>query len=372
MFSVIKSCSQGLQDYLVKNYETGVDVFEFRDLLARFSTNIISSVAFGIDNDCINEPNNIFRTIGAKLFKPNLRNGFRGMIQILMPKMFFKLGLRTVDADVEEFLFSIVKQTVEFREQNNFTRNDLMQQLIQLKNQGYVSVDSKSEIDKNDEEIATKLTINEVVAQCLVFYVAGFETTSSTMSFCLFELARNPEALKKVQAEVDNVFKTAGPEGVSYDMLDKLTYLDCCINETMRLYPSLPFLFRECSKDYNVPDSKLVIHEGTTVFISLMGLHRDPDIFKNPLQFKPEIFLNSSNGNGNSEGLFYMPFGDGPRICIGMRMGKLTVKLGLSMILSKFNVELTDKEMMNEVLEFHPNQAILNPLKPFNLKITTR
>jgi cytochrome P450 family 6 len=138
------------------------------------------------------------------------------------------------------------------------------------------------------------------------------------------------------------------------------------------MYPPVPLLFRSCLKDYKVSDSDLVIPKGTSVFIPLMGLQRDPEIFENPLQFKPERFENSPNGNGNSKGLFYLPFGDGPRICIGMRMGKLTTKLGLSLILSNFNVELNDKEMMHEVLKFHPNQLVLNPMKPFNLKVTKR
>jgi cytochrome P450 family 6 len=172
MFPIIKNCGQGLEDYLVTNFNNGVDVFEFRDLLARFSTNIISSVAFGIENDCINEPDHIFRKMGAKFFEPNFKNGIRGMIQLLIPSMFYKLKQKSLDDDIEEFMFSIVKQTVEYREQKNFSRNDFMQLLIQLKNQGYVSVDSKIESAKIESE-ATKLTIGELAAQCFVFFIAG-------------------------------------------------------------------------------------------------------------------------------------------------------------------------------------------------------
>lgn len=192
------------------------------------------------------------------------------------------------------------------------------------------------------------------------------------MSFCLFELARNPEKLQKAQEEIDKVFKTAGPDGITYEMLDQLSYLECCVDETLRLYPVVPFLFRECFKDYKVPDHDLVIPKGTSVFIPLIGLQRDPEIFENPMEFKPERFVDSSNGSGNSKGLFYMPFGDGPRNCIGARMGKLVTKIGLALILSKFNVELHDKDLMHKTLTFHPNAGILSPIKPFNLKVTTR
>lgn len=192
------------------------------------------------------------------------------------------------------------------------------------------------------------------------------------MSYCLFELARNPEALKKVQDEVDSIFRTLGPDGITYDALEKLTYLECCINETLRMYPPVPFLFRECRYDYKVPNSDIVIPKGTSVFIPTLGHQRDPEIFENPLQFKPERFLDSPTGNGNSKGLFYTPFGDGPRICIGMRMGKLTSKIGLALILRKFKLELTDASLLHAELKFHPSQGILTPMEHFNLKVTAR
>lgn len=80
MFSIIRNCGHVLNDYLELNLKNGVDVFEFRDLMARFNTNIISSVAFGIDNDCINEPDHIFRRMGAKFFETSFSNGIRNMV----------------------------------------------------------------------------------------------------------------------------------------------------------------------------------------------------------------------------------------------------------------------------------------------------
>lgn len=178
MFPIIRDCGQVLQDYLEKNVKSGVDVFEFRDLMARFNTSIISSVAFGIENDCINEPDHIFRRMGAKFFEPSLSNGVRGVFSFLGPKLFHKLKLKIVANDIEEFMFSIVKQTVELREQKNISRNDFMQLLIQLKNQGYVSVD-KGEKDSMDDHLkdvplnTSKLNINEIAAQAFVFFIAG-------------------------------------------------------------------------------------------------------------------------------------------------------------------------------------------------------
>lgn len=192
------------------------------------------------------------------------------------------------------------------------------------------------------------------------------------MSFCLFELARKPEVQKKIQQELDRVFKSSGAEETTYEMLGDLKYLEACIDETLRKYPIVPFHLRKAVNDYKVADSDLTIPKGTSIFIPVLGFHRDPEIYEDPMDFKPERFLDSSHGNGISEGIFYTPFGDGPRNCIGMRMGKLTTKIGLAIILLKYNLELSDKEMINKELEFHPNQVVLTPKKLFNIKVNRR
>lgn len=373
MFPIIRSCGQTLEDYLIKNKKTGVDVFEFRDLMARFNTNIISSVAFGIENDCINEPDHIFRRMGAKFFATSVKNGLRSMISFIGPKLLHKLKIKVLDQDVEDFMLSIVKQTVEYREKNNVTRNDFMQLMIQLKNQGFVSVDKGEEQSEEAKNVnVKKLNMNQLAAQAFVFFIAGFETSSSTMSFCLFELAKNPDLQRKVQDEIDRVYKKAGAEGVTYDMLAELKYLECCVDETLRKYPIIPVHFRTAARDYKINGTDLTIPEGSSVFIPVFGIQRDREIYEDPLKFKPERFLNSSNGGGKGKGLIYSPFGDGPRNCIGMRLGKVTTKIGIAVILSKFNIELEDKNMDHKELDIHPNQFVLTPVQPLRLRISSR
>lgn len=176
MFPIIKDCAHVLEEFLVKNMKNGTDVFEFRDLMARFNTNIISSVAFGIENDCINEPDHIFRRMGAKVFEPSFSNGIRGVLSLLGPNLFHKLKMKITDSEVEKFIFSIVNQTVEYRESKNVTRNDFLQLLLQLKNKGYVSVDKgEKEVDdeKDQNGSINKLDMKQLAAQVFVFFVAG-------------------------------------------------------------------------------------------------------------------------------------------------------------------------------------------------------
>lgn len=144
------------------------------------------------------------------------------------------------------------------------------------------------------------------------FYL-GFETSSSTSNLCLFELCRHPEAQKKVQKEIDEVMKAANSKEITYDMLGEMKYLECCIDEALRKYPIVPILIRECTKDHTFTGTNWTVEKGTTIFLPVQGLQRDPNIYDNPMEFIPERFLDSPTGNGKSNGLFYLPFGDGPR-----------------------------------------------------------
>lgn len=180
MFPVISDCARVLEDFLIKSVTNGIDVFEARDLMSRFTTNVISSIAFGIDNDCINQPDHVFRKTGMKFFDLTFKDGIRGLLTFLAPKMFHKLGMRFVDREVEDFIFAYVKQTVEHREENNFSRKDFLQLLIQLRNQGYESVDKEDNDSCADSEARTKrLSMAQLTANVYIFYLAGEFTHKS-------------------------------------------------------------------------------------------------------------------------------------------------------------------------------------------------
>nr|WKE35368.1 cytochrome P450 CYP6FV21 [Bradysia odoriphaga] len=366
MYPIIRDCAQTLQEYMTKNTQNGKRFeIDTKDLLASFTTNIISSVAFGIENDCINDRENMFRKMGAKFFEVGLRAKLLALSMIFIPSIVEKLKVKQIAPDIEDFFFKVVKQTVDHREKNGKAaeRKDFMQLMIQLKNQGYVSVDKNEEHEvENQKSVeAKKLTFEDVAAQAFVFFLAGFETSSSTMNFCMFELCKNPHIQKKVHEELDNLLTSGDINDLTYDGISSMKYLDWCIDETLRKYPIVPILFRESNSDYTFAGTNMRIEKGTPITIPVLGIQRDPEIYDNPLEFRPERFQDSSNGNGNGKGIFYMPFGDGPRSCIGARMGKLQTKIGLVALLSKFKYELVDTKLMHKEMEFDSSQIILTP-----------
>lgn len=142
--------------------------------------------------------------------------------------------------------------------------------------------------------------------------------------------------------------------------------------ETLRKYPILPFLNRKCVKDYEIPGTNgKIVEKGTQVFISAMALQRDETFYPNPMKFDPDRFNEDRSPNNLKTSRPYLPFGDGPRNCIGLRLGKFQTLVGLVMMLHKFQYELQDK-LKNHELKYNPKTFLLAPLESIKLHISKR
>lgn len=160
-----------------------------------------------------------------------------------------------------------------------------------------------------------KFTFSEAAAQAFVFFAGGFETSSTTMQFALYELTLNPEVQEKARQEILKVL--AKHDGkITYEAIYEMDYLGRVIDETLRKYPPIPILQRECNKDFTIPDTKVVIPTGVTVQVPVLGLHMDPEYFPNPEKFDPDRFKEEEKAKRHH--YVYVPFGEGPRNCIGM------------------------------------------------------
>jgi cytochrome P450 family 6 len=203
-----------------------------------------------------------------------------------------------------------------------------------------------------------------------LFFLAGYETTNQTLSFCLHEIVKNSEVQEKIYEEIDHAMFWSDDKILNYEMVDQMRFLDCCVEETLRKYPILPVIMRTASKDYKVSDD-VTIPAGTSLLIPSLGFHRDPEIYENPLKFKPERFLCSTNGSGKSKGVFNLSFGAGPRDCNAAKLGKTFIKIFIASVVSKFRLELEDTTESEE-LKFHPNQVILTPITRNVFRLSAR
>ena len=133
----------------------------------------------------------------------------------------------------------------------------------------------------------------------------------------------------------------------------------------------MPLLVRESTKEYPIRGSNLVLEKGTLILFSVSGLHSDERYYPNPEKFIPERFNEENSAGKTFVDRPYLPFGDGPRNCIGMRLGKMQTKVGLALMLQKYKYELGDQHIGKE-LDINPAVFISAPSTGIELKISPR
>ncbi|KAK7789223.1 hypothetical protein R5R35_007048 [Gryllus longicercus] len=345
MFALMSECAHEFCQFVSEEARATGEV-EFKEVLAKFTTDIIGSCAFGLQFNSMKNPDSEFRAMGRKVFAPSASRTLVGLFFQFAPSLAKVFRLRFPTPEVSDFFLKAVHDTVEYREKNNIKRNDFLQLLIDLKNKGKIEDDHHHHHDAKDADNGVahenggdvqefELTTNLLAAQAFVFFLAGFETSSTTMSFALHELTANPHVQERLRAEIDAVLKETGGQ-ITYEALKKMDYLEMVINESLRKYPPVPVLMRKCNKAYREPETGVLIEEGMRVQIPVYALHRDPKYYPDPERFDPERFSEAEKAKRHH--YVFLPFGEGPRVCIGLRFGMLQAKLGLATLLSRYEL----------------------------------
>ncbi|XP_029671912.1 probable cytochrome P450 6a14 isoform X1 [Formica exsecta] len=331
MFAILKTCGEEFVKSLESIAQTG-DSIEIKDWFARYTTDIIMSTAFGVKSNCIKEGDNEFRYWGKKVLK---MHPFWIALSIFTPQVLDFFSIPFNDRGATEFITKTFQNNVEYRKTHNIVKHDFMNLLIQLMEKGYVEPDDmKDVVDKSST--MNRLTLLEAVAQASVFFIAGFETSSTTAMFCLYELAQQQDLQNKLRKEIDEILKKH--DELTYNAVNEMTYLHKVINEAMRKYPPLPILSRICTEEINLPTTNIYVPKGMLITIPLLGLHHDPSIYPDPDKFDPERF--NEDEVAARHPYAYLPFGEGPRGCIGSRFAYMQTKVGLVSLLSKFKFKL--------------------------------
>lgn len=191
---------------------------EMKELLARFTTDVIGTCAFGIECNSLKDPNAQFRAMGKKVFGTPRNAGAKQFFMLTFKDTARRLHMKNNHDDVTEFFLRIVRETIELREKDNIRRNDFMDLLIEIKNSGSL-----------DGTKLGKVTIEEIAAQAFVFFLAGFETSSTTLSYVLYELCQNKDIQRKAREEVRSVLAKHGGE-FTYEAMMEMVYIDHIIN----------------------------------------------------------------------------------------------------------------------------------------------
>ena len=190
-------------------------------------------------------------------------------------------------------------------------------------------------LDAVDEEDGSHMSSNQVMQECLNFITAGHETTSNLMTFVCYIVATMPEIKERCLEDIRDVMGD-DPFNGGFDQVKSLKYIESVLMETLRLYPSAPFVQRMCVADNTIGEgeNKINIKAGTTIAINTFALHRMEKYWENPEKFDPERFLQKSPYTRFA----FLPFGGGTRSCIGQQFALQEAKIMLAYILQNYDI----------------------------------
>jgi len=213
----------------------------------------------------------------------------------------------------------------------------------------------------------------------MTMLVAGHETTAAVLTWALFELSKNPEIKARVLEEIDRV---VGDRSPTYEDIREMKYVRLVISETLRMYPQPPLLIRRCRTENKVPSGggrEATIIRGMDIFLPLYNIHRDERFWPNPDTFDPERFtrpyknpdIPDWNGfdpekwskllypNEVASDFAFMPFGAGPRKCVGDEFAVMEAVVTLSMTLRRFEFEFDESKFVGKD-DIHDDPSGLN------------
>lgn len=213
---------------------------------------------------------------------------------------------------------------------------------------------------------------DDITAQCLVFFLAGFDTVSSTVYFMAYRLAINQEVQYKLHQEIESVEETLNGGTLSYEHIQKMTYMDMVLTETLRMHPPVPNLDRRCNQKTTIKNNdgtKVELQPGDGVFFPVSCIHYDPKYYPEPEKFLPERFSHENRNIRNIKPFSYIPFGVGPRNCIGSRFALMEVKALFFSLLSNFTIERNNKteiplKLKPDVFQHRPVNGVWLTLRP--------
>ena len=287
------------------------------DWFSKLTLEVILSTAFGLEAEVQNGKDNELLTEGKKFFStPQI---IRQISRLPFGPALLRF-LAMLRRQRPEYFQEVATEILKARRQQGFSgRKDLLDLMMHA-------------TDETTTEGVSRLSDEEVVAQSVVFLLAGYETSSNTLAFTLYYLVVNPEMQEELRTQIREALETNAKKGCLYDIVKNIDYLECVIKESQRLCPPAIHVNRECHEDFDL--SGIHIPAGTEVVIPIYALHHDPDAWEDPEKFNPERFRGDKKNTHHP--FQFLPFGGGPRNCIGMRFALLEIKIALVKILSKY------------------------------------
>lgn len=374
MFNLMDECAKTFISYLDKNTDA-VTTYDTKDLFTRYSNDVIATCAFGVTCNSLKDKDNQFFRMGQLVTDfGSYKNMMKLTLLVFMPRLYKMLGMTVFSKQVKVFFDDLVLGNIRIREEQHIIRPDMIHLLMEakkgslkhfeeketVKETGFATVE-ESPVGVSRQCKKREITDDDMTAQALIFFFAGFDSGSTVMCFAAHELAVNPDIQDRLREEVDCTL--ADNNGVlTYESIAKMQYMDMVVSETLRLWPAAALFDRVCVKPYTIKaersgETDVHLDKGDILWTPVFGFHRDPEYYPNPTKFDPERF-NAVNKN-NIKPYTYLPFGAGPRACIGSRFALMEIKLILVHLMSKFIFEVVEKTQIPIVIKKQTGFAMI-------------
>ncbi|KAK3152251.1 hypothetical protein QOZ80_2BG0156410 [Eleusine coracana subsp. coracana] len=330
------------------------------DLEAEFSNLALDIIGLGIFNydfDSVTKESPVIKAVYGTLFEAEHRSTFYipywnlPLVKWIVPRQRkFHGDLKVIN----DCLDNLIKNAKETRQEADVEK---------LQQRDYSSLKDVSLLRFLVDMRGADVDDRQLRDDLMTMLIAGHETTAAVLTWSIYLLAQNPTKMRKAQAEVDSVLSSGA---VTVESLKKMEYIKSIIVESLRLYPQPPLLIRRSLRPdklpggYNGAKEGYEIPAGTDIFVSIYNLHRSPYFWDRPNEFEPERFSVPKKDEdvegwagfdpGRSPGAMYpneiiadfafLPFGGGPRKCVGDQFALLESTVALALMLQKFDVEL--------------------------------
>lgn len=239
-------------------------------------------------------------------------------------------------------LDTILQRFIDERRASGDDRGDLLSMLLMA-------------VDSDDNSQMTDMQLRD---EAMTLFIAGHETTAMSLAWAWYLLSQNPECMRKLREEVDTVLNGRAP---TLEDLPNLPYGEQVIKETMRLYPAAPGVGREPIEETTI--AGYPVPKGALVNVSIYAMHHSDRYFEKPERFNPERF--SPENEKLIPRYAYLPFGAGPRVCVGFQFAMMEARLILATIAQRFDLALVPNQEVipEQLVTLRPKHGIQMRLK---------
>ncbi|XP_017099461.2 probable cytochrome P450 309a2 [Drosophila bipectinata] len=321
-YAIWKQGGKMLINYMTQQVDHN-NTLETRDLCFRYTAHVMADFIWGIDAGTFTRPEqpNKIQYMATRWTSYAFYMISWFMATIVAPGIRLLLKFRFYPKDTEEFFSNLTKESIEMRLKSgkNSSRTDYLSHLLQLREQ-------------------KQATHDDLVGHALTVLLDGYDTTGTALLHALYYLAESPAAQQKLRTEI---FSSLDEEkSIDFDKLCGLPYLEQVVYESLRLSSLIPQYTKVCTTSTDIKLSELKnirVEKGIMIMIPNYQFHHDEKYFSDPEDFRPERFDNGAYQELMRKGIF-LPFSDGPRVCMGIRLALLTLKSALFYIICNFYV----------------------------------